>query len=246
MKKQIGSTLIIVLFILVVISIVGTWAIRQSVMNLSITTNSQAQQLLMQATDTVFYRLGLGGYAEKSGNPLSLIGYTMHNEGNEVAFCFKSQTSASLFNVSNTSLLKWNEQMTDITVSGQSGFCSLTTDSDYASSRKAQLTQISMIVSPPTENQDDIPLSNVNLGTDLESFGQPTESKKIKVYATSILPAMAPLSVADTQITACLKRPQSQPLSGSAQTMSECLKDLGVPYNTQVQSYIFDSYQRAG
>lgn len=246
MRQQRGSTLIIVLFILVVMTVVGTWAIRQSVMSLNITTNSQAQQLLMQATDTVFYRLGLGGYAANSSSPLSLIGYSMQNEGNEVVFCFRSQTSASLFNVSNTSLLKWNESMTDTSVDGQSGFCSLSTQADYASLRMAQMTQISIIVSPPTSGLNDVPLSNINLGTDLESFGQPSDSKKITVFATSILPALSPLSVTDRQITACLQRPQSKPLSGTAQTMSECLKSLGVPFNTQIQSYIFDSYQRAG
>lgn len=245
-RTQQGSVLIIILFILIVITILGTWAVRQSVVSLNITTNSQAQQLLMQSSDTVFYRLGLGGYAAKSGNPLSLIGYALQNEGDEVVFCFKSQTSASLFNVSNASLLKWNDAMTNVTESGVSGFCSISRDGDYASLRKAQLTQVSIIASPPTRGDADIPLVNVNIGSDLESFGQPADSKSLTVLVTSLLPALAPSSVTDAQITACFRRPQSEPLSGTAQTMSQCLKTLGIPFNTQVQSYFFDSYQRAG
>lgn len=244
-NNQHGSVLIIILFILIVVTILGTWAVRQSVVSLNISTNSQAQQLLMQSSDTVFYRLGLGGYAAKSGNPLSLIGYARQNEGNEVVFCFKSQTSASLFNVSNTSLLKWNDTMTNVTESGVSGFCSLSKDGDYASLRKAQLTQVSIIVSPPMTGDGDIPLANVNVGSDSDSIGQPAESKKITVFVTSLLPALAPSAVTDGQMTACFKRPQVEPLSGTAQTMSQCLKTLGVPFNTQVQSYFFDTYQRA-
>lgn len=244
MKKVKGATLIVVLVLLMLITMIGTWAIRQSLTSLSVATHSQAQQLLMQSSDTVFYHLGLGGYVAKSANPLSLLGYVIQNEGDEVVFCFRGQSSSTSFNVSNTSLLEWNDAMSDIAINGVSGFCSLSAEADYASARKAQMTQVSIIASPPSSEEDDIPLNHVNLGTDNESLGQGAKNKRITVYATSLIPILA--STSQTQeIQQCLKRPSAQPLIGSATTISDCLRNLGVPFNTQVQSYIFDAVQRA-
>lgn len=84
MKVQKGSTLIVVLILLLVITVIGTLAVRQSLTSLNIATNSQAQQLLMQSSDSVLYRLGAEGFASTSGNPTSLLGYALQNQGKEV------------------------------------------------------------------------------------------------------------------------------------------------------------------
>lgn len=86
MKVQKGSTLIVVLILLLVITVIGTLAVRQSLTSLNIATNSQAQQLLMQSSDSVLYRLGAEGFASTSGNPTSLLGYALQNQGKEVVF----------------------------------------------------------------------------------------------------------------------------------------------------------------
>ena len=52
-----GSVLIVVLVMLVLLTIVGTWAIRSSLTSLNISTNSQAQSLLVQNSDSVFFTL---------------------------------------------------------------------------------------------------------------------------------------------------------------------------------------------
>ncbi len=57
MKNQSGAVLIVVLVMIVVIAIAGTWAIRSSITSLNISTNAQAQSLLMQNSDSVFYTL---------------------------------------------------------------------------------------------------------------------------------------------------------------------------------------------
>lgn len=56
MRNQIGSTLVMVLLLLLMITLIGTFAIRKSMLSLNIATNSQAQQLLMQSSDAVLYR----------------------------------------------------------------------------------------------------------------------------------------------------------------------------------------------
>ena len=49
---QRGATLIVVLIMLVLLTLVGTWAIRGSLTSLNIATNSQIGQLLLQTGDT--------------------------------------------------------------------------------------------------------------------------------------------------------------------------------------------------
>ena len=46
--SQNGSVLIVVLVMLIVIAIAGTWAIRSSITSLNISTNAQASSLLVQ------------------------------------------------------------------------------------------------------------------------------------------------------------------------------------------------------
>lgn len=241
---QYGATLIVVLIMLILLSVIGTWAIRQSLMNLKITTHSQAQQLLLQSSDAVFHRLAQGKHAETSSNPLSMMGYALQNEGHEVVFCFRHQQADAHFSVANSSLLRWNEQGSDVQVDGIAGFCSLDQAADYASARKAQLTQVSVIVNPPGASGHALPLSQLSLGTDADSVGQPMQGRTIQVYVTSILPALT-INNTSQDIKRCLRRPQSPPLTGHAQTLSACLQQFGVPYNSQVQSYLLDVYQRA-
>lgn len=245
MKKQKGSTLIVVLLLLLVVTIIGTMAIRQSLTSLNIATNSQAQQLLMQSSDAVLYRIGGSGFAQTSGNPTSLLGYALQKQGSEVVFCFRSQVNAnSTFSVGNTSLLQWNDSNSDISVDGVSGFCDLSASNDYASKRKAQLTQVAIAVNP-VMNTTNKPLQFVTLGSDLDSLGKldTEQAKKIRVYVTSILPNLVPSGVTATQVSNCLKRPNETPLSGTATTVSNCLQSLGVPYNTQIQDFSLNTFQ---
>ena len=242
MKKQTGSTLVIVLLLLMVITVVGTFAIRQSMLSLNVATNSQAQQLLMQSSDAVLYRIGNSNFASTSGNPTSLLGYALKNSGNEVVFCFRSQLKQdTVFSVGTTSLLNWNDNSTDVTVSGVSGFCDLTKQADYASSRKAQITQVTIVVNPPS-NLESKPLQSVSLGSDLSSLGKldTDQTKRVRVYVTSILPNLSTATAA--KITACLKRPSEKPLSGNAETIDACLTKENVPFNTQMQDFILDTY----
>jgi Tfp pilus assembly protein PilX len=53
-KAQTGAVLIVVLVMLILLTIAGTWAIRSGLISLNIATNSQAQSLLMQNSDSVF------------------------------------------------------------------------------------------------------------------------------------------------------------------------------------------------
>jgi nitrate reductase gamma subunit len=56
-QAQQRATLIVVLILLVVITVLGTLAIRQSMVTLNIATNSQAMQLMLQNADSAFLML---------------------------------------------------------------------------------------------------------------------------------------------------------------------------------------------
>lgn len=105
------------------------------------------------------------------------------------------------------------------------------------------MTQVAIVVNPPLSTPAR-PLQIVTLGSDLESLGKldNEQTKRIRVYVTSILPNLSDAS--QTAITNCLKRPNSQPLSGSNSTVSSCLQDLNVPFNTQFQDFVLSTYQR--
>jgi len=57
LNMQRGATLKVVLIILILLTLVGTWAIRGSLTSLNIATNAQAQALLQQSSDAVFFSL---------------------------------------------------------------------------------------------------------------------------------------------------------------------------------------------
>src|SRR5690606_7812355 len=94
-QKQNGSVLIVVLIMIVVIAMIGTWAVRSSITSLNISTNAQAQSLLMQNSDSVFYKL-----ENKTQNDLTfaqmrigdgMLAYVLRpeNKGKELVFCIR-------------------------------------------------------------------------------------------------------------------------------------------------------------
>lgn len=94
-NKQSGSTLIFVLIILLLITIIGTWAIRGAMTSLNITTNAQAQSLLVQNSDAVFFQLE--AYTDDAVKIAKLqldngmIGFANkpENKGKELVFCLR-------------------------------------------------------------------------------------------------------------------------------------------------------------
>ena len=57
MKKQLGSALIIVLVILVLVTLIGTLAVRSGILGLKLATNSQIQSLLLENSNSALFNL---------------------------------------------------------------------------------------------------------------------------------------------------------------------------------------------
>jgi len=93
--RQKGATLIVVLILLVIITIVGTLAIRQSITSLAIATNSQAQTLLMQTADSIFFTIerdnAVLANLQKNISALGLFGVVKPDSyiNKELVFCYR-------------------------------------------------------------------------------------------------------------------------------------------------------------
>ena len=109
-KYQAGATLIVVLIFLVAMTIIGTLAIRQSMVSLSVATNSQVQQLLTQNSDAALFKAENPGDLAYALSPVGLFGYINNpkNKNNELVFCFRGSES-QFFNISKARLIQWKE-----------------------------------------------------------------------------------------------------------------------------------------
>lgn len=90
-SQQAGSTLIIVMILLVAITVIGTIAVRQGLVSLNIATNSQAQQLLLQNSDAAFFNVEQEDNIIKSLSTSGMFGYIdgANNKDKELVFCFR-------------------------------------------------------------------------------------------------------------------------------------------------------------
>jgi Tfp pilus assembly protein PilX len=93
-SSQRGASLIVVMVMLLVITIIGTIAVRQSLVSLNIATNGQAQQLLMQNSDAAFYNVEKVNLVQ-SLTASGMFGYINGavNKDKEMVFCFRGAES---------------------------------------------------------------------------------------------------------------------------------------------------------
>ncbi|HJF26745.1 MAG TPA: hypothetical protein K8V79_00560 [Acinetobacter lwoffii] len=258
-RIQQGATLIVVLIILLLVTILGTYAMNQGLVNLRIATASQVQKLLMQSSDVALSKLEKNfrdnEASNLAGTPVGQVLLT-GNEGLELQFCFKpseitgnnSLTNSRFFNLSQFRLVRRTSitANTGVTVesgNANQGICDPATM--FAIGRKAVVTQVAL--SNPNDPAVDLEKYELSTsGTDLKEAD--ADTKRIRVIVTSLSPAMAS-GVSTAQIKACLKDRmmddtalQNQADANSSrvaiETPAQCLNALGVPVNTQVSEYV--------
>lgn len=242
-RSQSGSTLIAVLFILILITIIGVLAMKQGLISLGIATNSQVQTVLAEAADAP-----LNQFAQTDPTTVTsiqgVLGAAINNAqslGQEYVFCYRPTASDAFGLAADASLVQGNPDGTVTSISGtSSNYCDLT--SDFGSGRKATVTQVA--VSIPTDTSSLPPLTNSpNDGTDI-SVGSPlpksfTTQQRIRVTSTSMLPAFSATALSTVQADCVQGRisDNSDPSLSNVENMTDCLAREGVPANTQVQEY---------
>ena len=246
---QTGATLILVLIFLVAMTIIGTLAIRQSMVSLSIATNSQVQQLLTQNSDAALYKAENPSDLAYSLSPAGLFGYINNakDKNKELVFCFRGDQT-QFFSISQASLMQWKEGSNGLTNNslGTRGYCDTSANSTtnwFTSGRRAVLTQVS--VKFPTDTSLDNPFYDRARGSDSQK-GQIEEAKRVKIFAVSIMPSLSKASRADinncltgrmNQVTVPEDKDPSTLTADQKIDITACLAGLNVPFTTQVSEY---------
>ncbi|WP_436862265.1 pilus assembly PilX family protein [Acinetobacter haemolyticus] len=235
-KAQTGSVLIVVLIMLVLLTIVGTWAIRGSIISLKIATNAQAQALLKQTSDSVFFTL-----ENKTDDELDfanmrigdgMLNYTLRpeNKGKELVFCIRGTSTDNFAGSRLASVVYWEGSTIKNTEMGQNGFCKVSRVTDFLSGRNAVMTQVSVRAADNSRDWE-----HMMEGDDKES-SKSTGIQKVVITATSILPNLSdrPRSSIDT----CLTNYTSfWDENADEDTVTDCLSRNNVPYSTQEMEY---------
>lgn len=243
--SQQGATLIVVLILLMLITIIGTLAMRNSLTALNIATNSQAQQLLIQNSDAAIFNVENPRLLIRNLGYDGIFGFIKSdaNRGKELVFCYRGD-QADFFDLSKASVIMWEESGTAPSNNsfGLDGYCKLGSTNFFTSGRRAVMTQVAVKVYVDPSGVES-PFEYMQQGTDTDS-AKIDKAEKIMVIATSIIPALS--SASDSDINNCFSTRMSQvsipagvttPATGFDKSVSECLQDLGVPVNTQVTEY---------
>ena len=236
-NAQKGSVLIVVLIMLVLLTLVGTWAIQGSINSLRIATNVQAQNLLKQTSDSVFFTL-----ENKTDDELSftkmrigdgMLNYTLRpeNKGKELVFCIRGETTDNFEGSRLASVAYWNGTVINNTEMGKNGFCQVNRLTDFLSGRNAVMTQVT--VRAATNDQD---WQHMLEGDDKET-SKSTGIQKVAITATSILPNLSDATSSD--VNTCLTNYTSfvDDALKTNKTVTDCLSEKNVPYSTQQMEY---------
>ncbi|EXF58530.1 pilus assembly protein PilX [Acinetobacter radioresistens] len=249
--RQRGATLIVVLVLLVAITIIGTLAIRQSMVALNIATNGQAQQLLMQNSDSVFFNTEDANNLIQSLGTNGMFGYISNdiNKDVELVFCYRGD-QASFFDLNRASLIEWERGKTAPTNNklGLDGYCDVSaTDTNFfTSGRRAVITQVA--VKFPSSSSSEI-LSDLPEGGDPE-LNKTQKIKRVSIYAVSLMPTLSTRT--DAEINTCLNSRMNQvtipndiaasiPANAVVrQSVTSCLSSINVPFTTLVTDYTIE------
>ena len=235
-KSQRGATLIVVLVMLVLLTLVGLWAIRGSITSLKISTNAQVVALLKQTSDSVFFTL-----ENKTDDELvftnmrigdGMLNYTLRpeNKGKELVFCVRGETADNFVGSRIASVIYWQGTTIKNSDMGKSGFCQVGRTSDFLSGRNAVLTQVSV-----RAGSSDRDWEHLMEGDDKET-SKSTGIQKVVITATSLIPKLS--NSDDSKINECLSNFTSfKDNLVQNETVTDCLANLNVPYSTQEMEY---------
>lgn len=218
MKKQVGSALIIVLVILVLVTLIGTLAVRSGILGLKLATNSQVSALLLENSDSALFNIE---NPDQVARQLALDGMFAYfnssaNADDELVFCYRA-AQASFYSFSKASAITEDGSTTKI---GVDGFCKA---NQFAMGRSAVLSQVYLTKSSTVS----APFGSVPKGTSIGQSNVPATSNNIGATVISVLPSFA--GATTTQIENCFKQ--------RASAVGACFDGLGIPYNMQHSDY---------
>lgn len=218
MKQQKGATLITVLVILIVITLLGTIAVKMGIVGLKIATNSQVNALLLENSDSALFNIENPAEVERQLALDGMFAYfnSSANTNDELVFCYRASEN-SFFKLSKASAITEDGSTTKI---GVDGFCKA---NQFAMGRSAVLSQVYLTKNATTST----PFGGVPKGTSLGQSHVPVTMHNIGATVISVLPSFA--GATTTQIENCFKQ--------RASAVGACFDGLGIPYNMQHSDY---------
>lgn len=233
--SQRGSTMVIVLIMLLLMTLVGAMAVRQSVSSLKMVTNNQVQAILLRSSDAALTQIQSANATNTLMNSLGssggVIGFLRNpnNAGSELVFCFKS-SDPYFFNMSNATIVT-SASYYDYGTNG--GICQ---DGQNANGRSAVYTQVAI----KNAGTSITPFADTVRGTDVNT-SKTENSMRLRVFVTSYLPALGGLTsvanVTDSGGVNCFRKLND----ATSNDVASCLVALNVPYNTQVAEMRFQA-----
>ncbi len=252
-RQQRGATLIVVLMMLLVITIVGVFAIRVAMTSLNIATNSQIGQLLLQTGDTPTNLILNRSNYKNLTSITSVVGKAISDQkdplkhGREYVFCYRPTSALQVNSILDMTVLippdaTATKATVDTTESNRSGFCDL--ESDFGSSREAVVTQVAVKYISESD-PDAAPGADLDRGTDASKDSNVQQGKvdgRVRITATAILPHYSRSNLADVQedcigngSTAGYINDNTDTGLRTKKTMADCLTKYGIPVNMQIQ-----------
>lgn len=218
MKQQKGATLITVLVILIVITLLGTIAVKMGIVGLKIATNSQVNALLLENSDSALFNIENPDEVERQLALDGMFAYfnSSANANDELVFCYRASEN-SFFKLSKASAITEDGSTLKI---GVDGFCKA---NQFAMGRSAVLSQVYLTKNATTST----PFAGVPKGTSLGQSNVPVTTHNIGATVISVLPSFA--GATTTQIENCFKQ--------RASAVGACFDGLGIPYNMQHSDY---------
>ena len=219
MKQQKGATLITVLVILIVITLLGTIAVKMGIVGLKIATNSQVNALLLENSDSALFNIENPAEVERQLALDGMFAYfnSAANADDELVFCYRAAQNA-FYDFSKASAIAADGTTTKI---GVDGFCKA---NQFAMGRSAVLSQVYLTKNATTST----PFAGVPKGTSLGQSNVPVTTHNIGATVISVLPSFA--GATTTQIENCFKQ--------RASAVGACFDGLGIPYNMQHSDYV--------
>ena len=219
MKQQKGATLITVLVILVIVTLLGTIAVKMGIVGLKIATNSQVNALLLENSDSALFNIENPDQIERQLALDGMFAYfnSAANADDELVFCYRAAQNA-FYDFSKASAIAADGTTTKI---GVDGFCKA---NQFAMGRSAVLSQVYLTKNATTST----PFAGVPKGTSLGQSNVPVTMHNIGATVISVLPSFA--GATTTQIENCFKQ--------RASAVGACFDGLGIPYNMQHSDYV--------
>lgn len=223
MKHQQGSTLIIVLVVLLLITIIGTIAMRGSMLGLRLSTSGQISNILIESSDAAIFNLQDPDKVIARMSAQQMYGHfdMPANVQDELVFCYLANRP-QMYEVNRVSVIGSSKL-------GQRGYCRANT---FATGRDAVVSQVYLRKISSAPNSGNV-LDNKTEGSGIGgASNQYANMKTMAATVVSIMPTF--VNANDAQVQRCFRRTA---LATNPTNVVACFRELNVPYNVQYAEY---------